>query len=403
MTHLFKLARRTARLRAPLSLALAIGFAGCNGDPLSSPADDSTPVGTAGLPSVPAGPSFSTSFRGGIPFGTFAQPTSTFGSRYNGGMRNIDQNNLLDELKAIKERGGKVVLNLAGAPPRYTDGSGNFSLTMWKASVDRFDGVDFSSYILDGTVVGNYLIDEPNDPANWNGKPVPESTVEEMARYSKTRWPGMPTIVRVLPQYLTGTYRYLDAAWAQYHSRFGDPARFISENVAQAKNKGLALVVGLNILDGNGGSNMTASQLESWGSTFLADTYPCAFLSWTYDQAYMGRSDIGQAMGYLSTKAGNRATKSCRGTGGTAGASTGSIALAVDFTFSKDGRDYVRLKWSGGRTSTLDVYRNGAFRKNVENDGRQSFIRPLDGLRSYTFKLCEKGSTTCSNTTTVTF
>jgi hypothetical protein len=399
MIYLFKLARRTARLRAPLSLALAITFAGCNGDPLTSPTGDSSP---------PTAPSFATSFIGGIPFGTFAQPTSVFGDRYNGAMRNIYPENLLSELKAIKERGGKVVLNLAGAPPRYTDGSGNFSLTMWKASVDRHKNVDFSTYIQDGTVIGNFLIDEPNDPANWNGKPVPESTVEQMAEYSKSRWPGMPTIVRARPEYLTGTYRYLDAAWAQYHSRFGDPARFIAENVAQAKSKGLALVVGFNILKGNDGSKMTASQIESWGSAFLADAYPCAFLSWTYDQAYMGRSDIGQALGYLSAKARNRATKSCRGTEGqttppTGGYSTGTIVLAVDAIWSANGRDYVRLKWSGARTSTVDVYRNGVFRKNVENDGRQTFLRPLGGLSRYTFMLCEKGSSTCSNTATATF
>jgi hypothetical protein len=122
MTYLFKLARRTARLRAPLALALAIAFAGCNGDSVSSPTDDSTPLETTGLPTASAAPSFSTSFVGGIPFGTFAQPTSTLGDRYNGAMRNIYPNLLLDELKAIKERGAKVVLNLAGAPPRYTDG-----------------------------------------------------------------------------------------------------------------------------------------------------------------------------------------------------------------------------------------------------------------------------------------
>jgi hypothetical protein len=323
------------------------------------------------------------------------------GVRYNGALRNIYPNLLLDELKAIKERGAKVVLNLAGAPPRYTDGSGHFSLTMWKASVDRFKGVDFSSYILDGTVVGNFLLDEPNDPTNWNGRLVLESTVEEMARYSKSLWPSMPTIVRVRPDYLTGTYQYLDAAWAQYHSRFGDPARFISENVAQAKNKGLALVIGFNILNGNDGSKMTANQIESWGSTFLADAYPCAFLSWEYDQAYMGRSDIGQALGYLSAKAGNRASKSCRRI--TAASSTTTIRLAVDFTYSKDGRDYIRLKWSGARTSTVDVYLDGVFRRNTENDGRETFIRPLGTRTKYTFKLCEKGSSTCSNTATATF
>jgi hypothetical protein len=411
MTHLFKLARRAARLRAALYLALAVVFAACTGDSLTNSSSDSNPTETGDPGSIPAGPSFSTSFRGGIPFGTFALPTSYFGTRYNGGMRNIDPNSLLRELQAIKERGGKVVLNLAGAPPRYTDSSGRFSLTMWKASVDRFKGIDFSSYIQDGTVAGNFLIDEPNDAANWNGTEVSEATVEELARYSKSRWPGMPTIARARPAYFTGTYQYLDAVWSQYHSKFGDPTRFISEDVAKAKSKGLALVVGLNILDGNNGSTLTPSQIESWGSIILADAYPCAFLSWKYNEAYLGRSDIGQAMGYLATKAANRATKSCRGgpttepsdSGTTAPGITGPLTLTLGDIWSADGRDYVRLKWSGARTSTVDVYRNGAFRKNVENDGRQTFIRPLGDLSSYSFKLCEKGSSTCSNTVTAKF
>ena len=418
MTYLFKLARRAACLRAPLSLAVAIAFAGCNGDPLNSPSDESTPADAGQVAGGLAAPSFSTSFSGGIPFGTFAQPTSEFGGRYNGALRNIYENNLLDELKAIRDRGGKVMLNLAGAPPRYTDGSGHFSLTMWKASVDRFKGVDFSSYIQDGTVIGNFLLDEPNDPSNWNGRAVPESMVEDMAQYSKARWPGMPTVVRVRPEYLTGTYHYLDAAWSQYHSRFGDPAKFIAGDISKAKSKGLALVVGFNILDGNDGAPMTPNQITSWGSALLGDSYACAFLSWKYDQRYLDRSDVGQAMQTVSGKAGNQGTKSCRGTNGQTSGSTpepttpppttlpsGSVTfpLASDGIFRRDGRSYVRLTWSKATTSTVDVYRNNVFRKNVENDGKASFIRPLGTLAKYTFQLCEKGSTRCSNVVTVTF
>jgi hypothetical protein len=416
MTYLFNLARRAARLRAPLALGIVVLFAGCNGDSLTSPAEDSTPLEPAGHTSVPTGLAFSATFRGGIPFGHFAQPTSTLGDRFNGGMRNIYPNNLLSELKAIKERGGKVVLNLPGAPLRYTDASGNFSLSMWKASVDRHKNTDFTSYIQDGTVVGMFLIDEPNNVNRW-GKAVPPSVIEEMAQYSKMRWPSMPAIVRVRPHYLTGSYRYLDAAWAQYHSRFGDPAKFISEDVAQAKSKGLALLTGFNILKGNNGSKLTASQIESWGSALLSETYTCAFLSWTYDQAYLDRSEIAQALRELAAKAQNRASRSCRGsTSGTsepeptepsdppttAPVSGSTIQLAVS-TFSRDGRDYARLKWSGARSSTVDVYRDSRLIKSVENDGRQTFIRPLGGPASYKFKLCERGSSTCSTAATASF
>jgi hypothetical protein len=416
MTHLHKLARRVARLRASAALALVVAFAACNGDTLSPP--DSSSPGAVGLP---LDPSFSTSYRGGIPFGIFHQPTSTMGGIYNGAMRNIVPNDLLSELRAIKERGAKVMLNLAGAPARYTDGSGHFSMSMWKASTDRFKDVDFSSYIQDGTVIGNFLLDEPNDPTNWNGIAVSPATVDEMARYSKSRWPGMPTVIRARPSYFPSTPHYLDAAWAQYHSKFGDPVRFTAENVADAKARGMALVVGLNILKGDDNGILSSTQVESWGGALLGDAYPCAFLSWEYDQAYLDRSAIIQAMQTLSEKAANRSSKTCRGTAGqTSGSppptdspsptpspnpepiSNSPVTLSLYRAWTSGGRQYVTIHWSGARTASVDIYRDGAYRKSIENDGRQTFW-PLSGRSSYVFKVCEKGSSVCSNTVTAKF
>jgi hypothetical protein len=152
-----------------------------------------------------------------------------------------------------------------------------------------------------------------------------------MARYSKSIWPAMPTIIRGWPAYLKGyQYRYLDAAWAQYSNRFGPVSAFISDNVRDAKASGLALVVGLNQLAGgsNSGSNkglsefvsgkyaMNASELESWGRVLLNEPYVCAFLSWAYDSKYTSRSDIKQAMSSLAQTARSRSSTSCRGSNG---------------------------------------------------------------------------------------
>ena len=70
----------------------------------------------------------------------------------------------------------------------------------------------------DGTIIGHYLIDEPSRSSRWGGKPISQRTLEEMAGYSKQLWPGMSTLVRVVPSWLTSasvTYRHLDAGWAQ--------------------------------------------------------------------------------------------------------------------------------------------------------------------------------------------
>jgi len=311
MIHRFKLSRRIARLRAPAVAAIILAFTACDTTNSLNP-ESSTPP-ESGIP-APDAPSLAVSFAGGIPVGFFAMPYTVIGTRSNGTLRNIYPGNLLSELREIRNRGGKVVLNLAGAPPRYTDRNGNFSLSMWKASVDRFKGVNFSSYINDGTVVGNFLIDEPNDPNNWkNHRPVSVSTLEEMGAYSKNRWPGLRTIVRVRPDYLGSTHRNIDVAWSQYHSRFGSPSNFVAHDVAIAKNKRVALIVGFNILKGNGGRMMTPTQVKSWGGALLNNSYPCAFISWKYNSSKLSGSAMQSALSYLRSKAQNRSTKNCGG------------------------------------------------------------------------------------------
>ncbi len=320
MTRNLKFSRQVDRLRAPMLAVALIAFGACDGSNSIGPDSNSLP-GTeavpteAGVQAIPLSqPEFSTAFAGGIPFGTSALPTSWFGSRYNGALRNIWPGSLRSELAAIKARGGKVVLMFAGNEKYYKDGSGHFSLDKWKNRIDRFRGVDFNSYVSDGTIIGHYLIDEPNDPANWNGRPVSASTVDEMGRYSKQLWPSMPTIVRTEPDYFTFNPRYVDAAWAQYLSRRGDVGSYIRKQVSDAQNRGLQLVVGMNVIKGGtpNGTQMSASEVKEWGSTLLSSTYPCAFISWQYSSSYLNNSGIEDAMSYLRNKAENRSSRSCR-------------------------------------------------------------------------------------------
>jgi hypothetical protein len=311
MAQTFEFARRAARLRALLVLTLATVFSACDAtDQLNStdPADSPESVTT------PTEISTALSFRGGIPMGHFAMPTSQFGAEYNGAMRNIWPGELLKELAAIRARGGRVVLMLAGNERHYKDG-GRFNLTEWKQRINRFRGINFQSYINDGTVIAHYLIDEPNDPDNW-GRPISGATIEEMAKYSKSIWPNMATVTRAEASYLakwSGQYRHLDAAWAQYVTRKGSPSEFIRRNVADAQRKGLALITGLNISKGGPHqSRMSASTIKSAGTAILKSTYPCAFISWTYDARYLSSGSVRDAMRAIRSMAQNRGAKSCR-------------------------------------------------------------------------------------------
>jgi hypothetical protein len=318
MIEQFALSLKALRLRAPVFAAIILAFSGCSPDALDPEATTPTDVAVQPAPvDLSLTASTLSAYRSGIAIGTGSQPNSVYGARYNGALRIIGPDHLLSDLSAIRSRGGRVVLNLAGGQRRFRDKYGHFSFTLWKNSVDRFRRINFSSYIKDGTVIAHYLIDEPNDPTNWNGRTVSQATVEAMAKYSKQIWPGMSTVVRAYPDYMakySGTYYYLDAAWAQYVYRKGPINDFLSQNVALAKKKGLALVVGLNLIKGGPNrTKMTASQVRSWGATLLGSSYPCAFVSYMYNSTYLSTSSIKDAMDYLRNKAQNRTTKSCRG------------------------------------------------------------------------------------------
>jgi hypothetical protein len=265
----------------------------------------------------------------GIVYGTTNLDVSLINSVHTGTLRGggVTEKSIGGLLADVRAKGGRIVLKLCnGSDSFIKNGDGTFSLTKWKALVGRFKNSNLAPYINDGTIVGHYMIDEPQQAQRWGGKAISPATLESMAQYSKSIWATMPTFVRTLPSWLASsstTYRYLDAGWAQYRSGKGSISTYIATEVAAAKKKGLGLVVGLNVLDGGDGSSrvpgytrgkwaMSASEIRSYGSTLLNQSYVCGFYNWTYDSKYYGRSDIRSAMADMSAKARAHQRTSCR-------------------------------------------------------------------------------------------
>jgi hypothetical protein len=456
------------RLRALLLVALSVAFGGCDGtDHLTNVSDETTPA--IALPAAaPAALFASSSSRAGIPFGAMHVPNDKFGSTFTGALRSIWSTHLLEDLQAARQAGTRVIVSFVGADNNYQNSNKSFSLAKWKQRLEPYRGVDFSSYIADGTIIGHYILDEPHDPTNWGGTVVSPATVDEMARYSKQLWPTMPTIIRGWPAYLKGyNYRYLDAAWAQYSERKGDIAEFVRSNVRDAKTAGLTLVVGLNILDGGtkasgirgsttGKYAMSASQVLKWGGALLDDDYPCAFVSWKYDASYMSRSDIKSALAVLSQKAQQHAASSCAmrtqapeppvvpppvaqppvvqppvvqppvvqppvvqppvvqppvvqppvvvpPVTPPVSLPSANPSIVLKATGRAQGNlQLMTLTWTGATGSRVDVYRDGVLGKNTEND--RYYVNALSGMkvRGYSYKVCEQGTSSCSNVATVT-
>jgi hypothetical protein len=323
----------------PLSQTTAPGPAG------GSPSPDSSAADSAGADSSGATPADSVSAPDsiaqaqaildnrpsvpGIVFGTYQLEVSQLTTVHTGTLRGggITESNVLSLLSGARARGARVVLKLCMGRDSYIKNpDGTFSLTKWKALVDRFRRVNLGPYINDGTLVGHFLVDEPQRASRWGGKIIAPATLEAMAQYSKQIWPTLTTFVRAEPVWLASSsqaYRYLDAGWAQYASGKGSAASWVASNVDAARRKGLGLAVGLNVIDGGNGSSgirgvspgkwsMSAAEVRSYGSALLSQSYSCAFYNWTYVGTYYNRADIRSSFGDLSAQARAHPRTSCQ-------------------------------------------------------------------------------------------
>ena len=94
---------------------------------------------------------------------------------------------------------------------------------------------------------------------------------------------------------------------------------------------------------------------------------------------------------------------------GATGTSTAAITVAtsgivLNVTPKVDAtRQYMMLAWTGAKGTNVDVYRDGKFLMAQVNDGRWTNSRLLPGASKYTYKICQTGTTVCSNLATVQF
>lgn len=100
-------------------------------------------------------------------------------------------------------------------------------------------------------------------------------------------------------------------------------------------------------------------------------------------------------------------TDSGGATGGTSqsvtvSAPAGAISLSVS-AFKVKGVQHADLTWSGATSANVDVYRNGAKVATIANSGSHTDNIGQKGSGSYTYKVCEAGTTTCSPEVSVSY
>ena len=63
----------------------------------------------------------------------------------------------------------------------------------------------------------------------------------------------------------------------------------------------------------------------------------------------------------------------------------------------------MNLIWTGATGNTVDIYRNNALLVNTQNGGAYTDTISGGGHGTFTYRVCEAGTQTCSNNATVTF
>lgn len=66
-------------------------------------------------------------------------------------------------------------------------------------------------------------------------------------------------------------------------------------------------------------------------------------------------------------------------------------------------KQYMTLDWTGAAGAMVDVFRNGIRLLTTENDGHYGNSRTFTGPATYVYKVCQAGTTVCSNEATVIF
>ena len=61
------------------------------------------------------------------------------------------------------------------------------------------------------------------------------------------------------------------------------------------------------------------------------------------------------------------------------------------------------LTWSGATPGNVDVYRNGTIIVTTANDGAHTDNTNQKGSGTFIYKICEAGTSVCSNESSVTF
>lgn len=214
----------------------------------------------------------------------------------------------ISSLSQIKSFGARAGWMFVDGSPFYKGVNSEFSLAMWKNRMDlaaaKTSAQQIHNFYLDGTLFCNYMLDDfqSGSPVFPGGVPS-GADLDEMARYSRSLWSMLPTMVRGNNTYLQGiapggSYKTLDFAVCQLDSypTQGPAQTFYQNNINAGKACGLGTMAAINLLDGGSGITapwnthpnrttnfgMSPQEIRACGTAFSALTELIGIHVWAY-------------------------------------------------------------------------------------------------------------------------
>jgi hypothetical protein len=287
----------------------------------------------------------------GIPFGPFAAWNAT-GLKANtdvftASIGSIKPDNILERIAIARAKGMKLILTMTGGAHENYLTDGVFDMVKWQGKMDDYNTPSIkaavAAAVADGTIIGNSVMDEPHvsgrgDGNTWGPRgTMTKERVDQMCAYVKEMFPTLPVGVVHPPKAFepAHSYRVCEFLVDQYSWRHGDVAQFRDDGLALARRDGIAIVFGMNILNGGiqarghgswdcsltntGGRGthepncrMTPEEVRDWGR--LLGAAGCALVLWQYDDAFMANPENQRAFADLAGLLATMPAKSCRRT-----------------------------------------------------------------------------------------
>jgi hypothetical protein len=286
----------------------------------------------------------------GVPFGAFNSWDVTtlkpYTDVFTATIGPVNATIILDMIAAARTKHMKLVLAMTGGShDNYMstiNGVYQFDMAKWRDKMQTYNTSAIksavASAVADGTIIGNFVMDEPNvsgagDGNTWGpAGTMTKTRVDSMCGYVKAIFPALP--VGVAHGHNTfepgNSYRICEFLIDQYAWRKGDVTTYRDDGLALARRDGMSILFSVNLLNGGvpdrdgiwdctgtGGMGtyapncrMTPEQVRDWG--IILGSAGCALTMWRYDEAFVLNTGNQQAFRDIRSRLATLPTKSCR-------------------------------------------------------------------------------------------